>query len=117
MNRDEMLQLVESICATLPKRLKHFREESGLSLRETAEYIGKSPSQLSLWERGINPPSCIDLFKLCLIYDIALFELFPEICKVQKPLKEEVDVYKLYQNADPSIKAIIQEILIYTQKT
>ena len=116
MNKEDMMQLIESICATLPKRLKSFREQSGLSLRETAEKIGKSPSQLSLWERGINPPTCIDLFKLCLIYDIALFELFPEICEVPKPLNEEVDVYKMYQNADQSIKAIIQEILVYTQK-
>ena len=116
MNKDDMMQLIESVCATLPKQLKSFREQSGLSLRETAEQIGKSPSQISLWERGINPPSCIDLFKLCLIYDIALFELFPEMCNTPKSLNKEVDILKLYQNADPSIKAIIQEILIYTQK-
>ena len=90
MNKDDMMQLIESICATLPKRLKDFREQSGLSLREAAQNIGKSPSQISLWERGINPPSCIDLFKLCLIYDIAPFELFPEVCCPPKPLKEEL---------------------------
>lgn len=116
MNKDDMMQLIESICATLPKRLKSFREQRGLSLREAAENIGKSPSQISLWERGINPPSCIDLFKLCLIYDIALFELFPEVCCPSKPLKEELDILNLYNNADPSIKAIVQEILVYTQK-
>ena len=116
MNRDDMMQLIESISVTLPKHLKSFREQSGLSLRETAEKIGKSPSQLSLWERGINPPSCIDLFKLCLIYDIGLFELFPEICEVPKPLKENLEVYKMYQNADQDVKGIIQDVLEYALK-
>ena len=116
MNNDDMMQLIESISVILPKRIKDFREQSGLSLRETAEKIGKSPSQLSLWERGVNPPSCIDLFKLCIVYDIALFELFPEICKTPKPMKEELEVYKMYQNADQDIKVIVQEILEYAQK-
>lgn len=116
MNNDDMIQLIESISVTLPRRLKDFREQSKLSLRETAKKINKSPSQLSLWERGINPPSCIDLFKLCLVYDIALFELFPEICEIPKPLKNEMDVYKMYQNADQDIKDIVQDVLEYAQK-
>ena len=115
MNNDDMMQLIESISDTLPKRLKSFREKTGLSLRETAEKIGKSPSQLSLWERGINPPSCIDLFKLCLIYDIIFPDLFPEVSENVKPVKDERELIKKYRVADREVKTIIHKILDYAQ--
>lgn len=116
MNKDEIIKQEEKISTLLPKRLKDFREQSGLTLREVADKIGKSPSQVSLWEKGINPPNCIDLFKLCLIYNIILPDLFPEICKKIKPIKEEVEMVKKYRNADPEVKQTIQKILEYTTK-
>ena len=106
---------IEEINIILPKRLKHFRERAGLTLREVAEKIDKSPGQVSLWERGINPPSCIDLFKLCVIYNIIFPELFPEISENVKPIKEERELIKKYRSADPEVKITIQKILEYTQ--
>lgn len=108
--------LIESISAILPSRLKDFREQSGLSLRDVAFKIGKSPSQISFWEKGVNPPSCLDLFKLCLIYDIMLTDLFPEICEKDKQTKQEIELYKKYRNADYEVKVTIQKILEYTEK-
>ena len=107
---------IEEINIILPKRLKCFREQAGLTLREVAKKINKSPGQVSLWERGINPPSCIDLFKLCLIYDIIFPDLFPEITENVKPLMEERDLIKKIRVADPEVKITIQKILEYTQK-
>ena len=106
---------IDEINIILPKRLKFFRKRAGLTLREVSEKIDKSPGQVSLWERGINPPSCIDLFKLCLIYDIIFPELFPEISENVKPLKEERLLIKRYRLADPEVKITINKILEYTQ--
>lgn len=118
MNKEELMLLVETINGAFPKRLKKYREKSGLTLRETAKMIGKSPGQLSLWERGINPPSCIDLFKLCIVYEIILSDLFPEICEDSNPIGKAKDLgfYKKYLLADEEVKTTIQKILEYTQK-
>ena len=106
---------IEEINIILPKRLKFFRQRASLTLREVAEKIGKSPGQVSLWERGINPPSCIDLFKLCLIYDIIFPNLFPEVSENVKPIKDESELIKKYRSADPEVKTIIHKILDYAQ--
>lgn len=107
---------IKEINIILAKRLKYFREQAGLTLREVAEKIDKSPSQISLWEKGVNPPSCIDLFKLCVIYNIILPDLFPEISEKVNPVREEINLIKKYRNADQEVKITIQKILEYTQK-
>ena len=51
--------------------LRAARVNAGLSLREAAEKIGKSPKAVSYWERGIVPIKAIDFNKLCTeIYNI-----------------------------------------------
>lgn len=107
---------INEINNILPERLKHFRTQKGLSLRDVADKIDKSPSQISFWEKGVNPPSCIDLFKLCVIYDIMLPDLFPEISERLKPVKEEVELFKKYRAADKDVQITIQKILEYTKK-
>ncbi|MBO5739014.1 helix-turn-helix transcriptional regulator [bacterium] len=107
---------IEEINNILPQKLKHFREQAGLSLREVAKKIDKSPGQVSLWEKGVNPPSCIDLFKLCIIYDIMLPDLFPGIYKGTRPVKQEIELVKKYRAADPEVKITIQKILDYTTR-
>ncbi len=107
---------IDEINSVLPEKLKYFREQSGLSLREAADKIGKSPSQISFWERGVNPPTCIDLFKLCLIYDISLPDLFSEIDNDIKPNRQELELIKKYRKADPEVKTTIQRILEYTKE-
>lgn len=116
MDKELKILNAEEINAILAKRLKHFREQAGLTIRESAKRIGKSPSQLSLWERGINPPNCIDLFKLCLIYNIILPDLFPEVTEQVKPIKEERELIRKYRKADEEVKQTIQKILEYTTK-
>ncbi len=107
---------IDEINVILPERLKHFREQKGYSLRDVATLIKKSPSQVSFWERGLNPPNCMDLFKLCLIYNISLGDLFPEINQNHKLKREELELIKKYRNADNDVKTTIQKILKFTQK-
>lgn len=116
MDNEFKILNIEEINTILPKRLKYFREHTGFTLREVAVKINKSPSQVSLWEKGVNPPSCIDLFKLCVIYDIMLPDLFPEIYKGTRPIKEEIELIKKFRAAEPEVKKTIQKILEYTKK-
>lgn len=117
MDKDFKILNTKEINIILAKRLKYCREQTGLTLREVAEKINKSPGQVSLWEKGVNPPSCIDLFKLCVIYNIILPDLFPELSEKLKPaVKEEIYLIRKYRTADPEVKITIQKILEYTQK-
>ena len=113
---EERYYTVNEIYAILPKRLKFFREQSGLTLREAAKMIDKSPAQLSLWERGANPPTCIDLFKLCLIYNVSTVDLFQKTCKSIRPNVQELELIKKYRKADKEVKITIQRILDYSIK-
>ena len=116
MDNEFKILNIEEINTILPKRLKHYRIQAGFSLREVAIKINKSPSQVSFWERGVNPPSCIDLFKLCTIYDIMLPDLFPEIYKGARPIQQEIELVKKYRAADEDVKKTILKILEYTKE-
>lgn len=117
MDEDFKILNTEEINIILAERLKYCREKSGLTLREVAEKIGKSPGQVSLWEKGANPPNCIDLFKLCVTYNIILPDLFPGLSDKLKPtFREEIYLVRKYRAADPEVKITIQKILEYTQK-
>ena len=116
MNKEFKILNNHEINFILAKRIKYFREQDGLTLREVASKINKSPSQVSLWERGINPPSCIDLFKLCLLYEITLPDLFPEIYEEKRISQQEFELIKKYRSADKDIKTTVNKVLEYTQK-
>lgn len=116
MDKEFKILNIEEINILLPKRLKLFREHAGFTLREVAVKINKSPSQVSLWEKGVNPPNCIDLFKLCVIYDIMLPDLFPEIYKGTRPIQQEIELIKKYRAADEDVKKTILKILEYTKE-
>lgn len=57
---DENPQDVESF--TLGRRLRHFRQAAGLTLRDLAEAAGTTSSHLSLIENGHREP-CLTLLK------------------------------------------------------
>ena len=116
MNKKKKNLSIDEINVILPERLKYYRMQKGLSLRDVAEKINKSPSQVSFWERGINPPSCMDLFRLCLIYNISLADLFPGIKNEYKPSQNEIELLKKYRAADKEVKITILKILEYTSQ-
>lgn len=116
MDEEFKILNTKEINIILAERLKYCREKAGLTLREVAEKIDKSPGQVSLWEKGVNPPSCIDLFKLCVIYNIILPDLFPGLSEKLEPVRDEIYLVSKYRAADPEVKITIQKILEYTQK-
>ncbi len=107
---------IEEINKVLPERLLYYRNLHNLTLRQVAEKLGRTPGIVSLWERGKNTPTYIDIVKICLIYEIT----FPELVMVEKedkitPSQQELELIEKYRKADKEIKFTIQKILKYTQ--
>lgn len=103
---------VDEIKAILPKRLKYFRDQKDLSLREAADIIGKSPALISLWEKGRNFPTFIDVFNICLAYNIEPLDLVTvETQKNIEPNKQELELIRKYRNSDYEVKITIRKVL------
>ena len=60
----------------LGARLKHRRQQSGMSLRELARQLGVSPSFVSQLENGKSQPSVATLYSLAPLLDVSIDELF-----------------------------------------
>jgi transcriptional regulator with XRE-family HTH domain len=75
----------------LNKRLKHFREITGLRQAQVAELISVSANTVSDYERGISEPSLETLIKLSKIYKVSFDTLIglkePEIKPSQYLIK------------------------------
>lgn len=60
----------------LGARLRHARQEAGLSLRELARQLGVSASFVSQLENGKSQPSVATLYSLAQLLDISIDQLF-----------------------------------------
>lgn len=60
----------------LPKNISILRKRAGLSQTQLGEALGRTNSQISLYEKGENfpPPDC--LIKLTEVFDVSLDDLF-----------------------------------------
>ena len=108
---------IEEINKLLPERLLYYRNLHNFTLRQVAEKLDRTPGIVSLWERGKNTPTYIDIVKICLIYEIT----FPELVMTEEqnkivPSQQELELIKKYRAADPEVKKTIQRILEYTQE-
>lgn len=62
-----------------PNRLKVIRQSKGHTQKQVAKLLGyKNASLLSAWENESSMPSATNLIKLCIIYNKATRELYPE---------------------------------------
>ena len=61
----------------LRRRLKLFRETSGVTPEEISEIVGKKPKTVVGWEYGIGSPSLEELAVLCEMYGVTPSDLFP----------------------------------------
>lgn len=60
----------------LPENIKNFRILRGLSQKQLADMLHKSPNVISNWERGINSPE-VDLVEtMCEIFNCSPNEMF-----------------------------------------
>ncbi len=63
-----------------PNKLRMFRRISGLSQKKVAIHLGLSnTSPLSKWEKGIQLPGLLQVFRLCRIYKAKPEELFDDL--------------------------------------
>jgi transcriptional regulator with XRE-family HTH domain len=77
----------------LGARLKHRRQQSGMSLRELARQLGVSPSFVSQLENGKSQPSVATLYSLAQLLDVSIDELFAaegEVGITESPVAAQV---------------------------
>lgn len=60
-------------------KLKEARENSGLSLREVAELIGKNHSTIHSYETGRNAINVDVMDEICRIYNVNYLDILNEI--------------------------------------
>ncbi len=64
----------------LENSLKQLRNTKGLNQEKVANMLGlKYPDRISHWEKCSAVPGIINLFKLCIIYNILPHELYPKL--------------------------------------
>src|SRR5699024_12478691 len=68
----------DSPSLTLGRRVRHFRTQAGLTLRELAERAGTTPSHLSLIENGHREPRLALLKDLAEVLDVDVGNLLTD---------------------------------------
>jgi transcriptional regulator with XRE-family HTH domain len=71
-------------------RIRHLREERGLSLRTLAERSGLSANAISLIERGVSSPTVVSLHQLATALGVSITEFFE-----QSPASTAIHVKKM----------------------
>lgn len=106
--------LPEIIKKNLPEKLKTFRTISGLTTNEVGQLLNKTPTTVTMWEKGKALPDIGTLFKLRNIYNIAdLNEFFDENISpdAKSFTKSEQELVALWRKAPSSVRASIKNIL------
>lgn len=82
----------------LARRLKYYRERSGMTIYEVGERIGKSGKTISAWKNGKGQPDADMLMLLCDLYDIAsIAELFGQKIPYPDPIQEDSGMAELQE--------------------
>ena len=105
------LGLRQNICSNIAK----YRKQAGISQTKLAEYLQTSRSNVSTWERGVNPPDIETLFKICTLFKVKVSDMFGcDSIDVNNQLTVygiEKDLVISYRNADELDKAIVRRTL------
>lgn len=74
-----------------PNNLKKFRRMNGYKQEFVMEYLGlNSTNRISRWEKGLAMPSVINLFKLSVLYNTLVDQLYSEqIYEIKRNLKNK----------------------------
>ena len=97
----------DTVLKILPNRLKEARKANGLTIYNVAQSVGKTPSSISLWEKGKALPDVNTLLRLCKLYHLESIEdlLLPENNFDKESItKSEITLLKLWRNADKKAK-------------
>lgn len=74
-----------------PNNLKKFRRMNGYKQEFVMEYLGlNSTNRISRWEKGLAMSSVINLFKLSVLYNTLVDQLYSEhIYEIKRNLKDK----------------------------
>lgn len=105
------LGLRQNICSNIAK----YRKKAGMSQTKLAEHLQTSRSNVSTWERGVNPPDIETLFKICKLFNVKVADMFG--CDSIDTNDQitihgfEKDLVISYRKADDLDKAIVKRTL------
>jgi len=98
----------------LPKRLKFFRNKAQLTTADVGKLLNKTPSTVTLWEKGKALPSVEVLLNICNLYKISdVNELIGDNIPLEykKLSRTEQNLIKLWRMSDISVKGAVTTIL------
>ncbi len=110
---------VGDIAKTLPEKLKYFRTKANLTTQEVGNYLNKTASTVTMWEKGKAIPSIETMLRICNLYKISdineLVEndivLSNDNFECTRLNRTEQNLIKLWRSAKPHIRAAITTIL------
>ncbi len=77
----------------ITNNLKALRLSMGYTQKQVCLYLEVSSEvSLSHWEQGTNVPGLENLIKLCLLYKITVFDLYPELVQTTEKHYEEMNM-------------------------
>lgn len=109
----------EEIEKNLPEKLKKFRAISGLTTNEVGKALNKTPSTITMWEKGKATPDIGTLFKLRKLYGISdLNEFFDEqtLPDLKSLTKTEYELITLWREVPSDARASIKNLLKHIKK-
>ncbi|HDF2344237.1 TPA: helix-turn-helix transcriptional regulator [Morganella morganii] len=70
---------MNDISAIVGKRIKEIRQYNGMNISDIAEKTGLSHQQLSRYERGVNKICADTLYKISLVFECSVNDLFSDL--------------------------------------
>ena len=120
MQTFENFYTTDAIAKKLPERLKFFRTKAKMTTQEVSKFLGKTPSTVTMWEKGKALPNVETMLKICNLYEISdINELIDgaekikseEITDFNKLNRTEQNLIKLWRSSKPHIRAAITTLM------
>lgn len=119
MEAHENIYTIDIIAKTLPEKLKYFRTKANLTTQEVGNYLNKTASTVTMWEKGKAIPNIETMLRICNLYKISdINELVENDIELNNDSFEcthlnrtEQNLIKLWRSAKPHIRAAITTIL------
>jgi len=108
------LYSADAISEVMPRKLKEFRINSGLTIKQVGQILNKTTAAVSLWEKGKALPDVNTLIKLSEIYNVADVNQFLDPCippDMTTLSMSEQEHIKLWRNAPSNVKNAITTLL------
>jgi len=111
MIKNSSEKVTNPLIEILPKRLKMYRENAGLSMREVAKKINKTAATVSKWESGEIMPYGDTLLQLCDIYNVDITSFYGVTPYEFRISPSEIKLIKLYRNSTRNAQITVRTVL------